>query len=249
MGHGPRGSLASMADTVKSAGPLGLWYGLQAQLVQVAGKTAIRFAAYERFTALLPPGSAFTAGTLAGLTEAIVWVAPTERLKMLRQAEISSGAAVGGSASPGTASVVTAARRVLERDGVRGLWMGTGPTAARQALANGSRFFMFDRFKRLLQPLLPAAVLSAVAGGATGVASVVLTNPVDVVKTRVQATPLGAGGQAVGVMQVLRAMQAEPGGMAAAVSVGMGARALKIGLGQAVIFGTYDALSRRLARK
>ena len=110
MGHGPRTMAANMVDTVRSAGPLGLYYGLQAQIAQVTGKTAIRFAAYERFTAMLPPGSAFTAGTLAGLVEAIVWVAPTERLKMLRQAEISATAA--STSTPGTASVLRAARTV-----------------------------------------------------------------------------------------------------------------------------------------
>ena len=51
---------------------------------------------------------------------------------------------------------------------------------------------------------MPAAALAAVAGGATGVASVVLTNPVDVIKTRVQATPLGASGEAPGVAAIVR---------------------------------------------
>lgn len=246
MGRGPTGIVASMLDTIKVAGPQGLWYGLQPQLVQVAGKTAIRFAAFERFKALLPPGSTFTAGTLAGLTEAVVWVAPTERLKMLRQAEIGGGASAS---SPGTSSVFRAMLLVLERDGVRGLWMGTGPTAARQALANGTRFFMFERFKKLLQPLLPTAVLSAVAGGVTGVVSVVLTNPVDVIKTRVQAAPLGApGDRAAGVAHAVRSLLAEQD-LVSAMSVGMKARALKIGLGQAIVFGTYEVVSRRLSAR
>ena len=242
MGHGPKGILTSMADTVRIAGPQGLYYGLQPQLVQVAGKTAIRFAAFERFKSVLPAGWTFSAGTLAGLTEAIVWVAPTERLKMLRQAELSAGAGSAGTSS----NVLRAAQLVIERDGVRGLWMGTGPTAARQALANGARFLMFEHFKSGLQPFLPAAALAAVAGGATGVASVVLTNPVDVIKTRVQATPLGASGEAPGVAAIVRHMLASEQGLVSAMSVGMGARSLKIGLGQAVIFGTYDVVVRRL---
>ena len=243
MRHGPTGIFNNMADTVKAAGPQGLYYGLESQLVQVAGKTAIRFAAFEQFKALFGKDAAFTATTLAGLTEAIVWVAPTERLKMLRQAEISNASS---SSSPGTGNVLKAARIILERDGVRGMFLGVGPTAARQALANGSRFLMFEHIKRFLSPVCPSGLLAAVAGGCTGVASVVLTNPVDVIKTRVQAAPLGstAAGGAFGVLKQLLA----EGNLVNAMSVGMGARALKIGLGQAVIFGTYDAVSKRLSK-
>ena len=84
LGHGPATIYANMADTIRRAGAGGLYYGIEAQLVQVAAKGAIRFTAVERFKKWLPPGSSFTAGTLAGLVEAVVWVAPTERLKVLR---------------------------------------------------------------------------------------------------------------------------------------------------------------------
>ena len=89
LGHGPNSIAGNMADTVRRAGPRGLYYGIQAQVLQVSAKGAIRFTAVDRFKAVLPPGSSFTAGLLAGLTEALVWVAPTERLKVLRQAEVS----------------------------------------------------------------------------------------------------------------------------------------------------------------
>ena len=44
MGHGPPGILASMRDTVRVAGPQGLWFGIQPQLVQVGGKAAVPLA-------------------------------------------------------------------------------------------------------------------------------------------------------------------------------------------------------------
>ena len=195
LGHGPPGIYANMCDTVRRAGAGGLYYGIQAQLVQVAAKGAIRFTAVERFKQVLPPGSSFTAGTLAGLVEAVVWVAPTERLKVLRQAELSGAAGAAG----GGGSVIRAAAAVLSKQGLAGLWAGSGPTAARQALANGSRFLMYDHFKAWMPACMPAP--AAIAGGLTGVASVVLTNPVDVLKTHVQAAPIEAksGGGAVGV--------------------------------------------------
>ena len=238
LGHGPSSVLANMKDTVAKAGPTGLYYGVQAQLLQVAFKSAIRFTAFEQFKNMLPPGSNFAAGTLAGLTEAIVWVAPTERLKVLRQAELS-GAAKSGAGG----SVFHAAVLVVRREGLRSLWLGTGPTAARQAIANGSRFFMFDGFKRLLSDVPGSAAL---AGGMTGVASVFFTNPVDVVKTHVQATPVSEGGKRASPLAAVRELLRSKG--VGVLARGMQARILKIGIGQAVIFGTYDAVRTQLSK-
>lgn len=237
LGHGPRGLQANMMDTVARAGPTGLYFGLQAQLVQVAAKGAIRFTAYERFKRLLgPSGSSFVAGTLAGLTEALMWVVPTERLKVLRTTELGGAAGTRGS------GLLDAAAAVVRQQGVRGLWLGSGPTAARQALANGSRFLMFDRVKASLPAWVPAP--AAIAGGLTGVASVLITNPVDVVKTQVQSVPVSGAGAGVSTVALVRGLIREEG--VGVLCRGMGARVLKIGLGQAVIFGVYDAVRRRL---
>jgi hypothetical protein len=46
--------LSSMAHTVAVAGPAGLYYGLQAQMVQVCGKSAIRFAVYDLIQKAVP---------------------------------------------------------------------------------------------------------------------------------------------------------------------------------------------------
>lgn len=84
---------------------------------------------------------------------------------------------------------------------------------------------------------------AAVAGGLTGVVSVVLTNPVDVLKTHVQATPIEANGGS-GAVGAAAALLREKG--VVFLARGMGARMLKIGIGQAVIFGVYDAARTRL---
>jgi Mitochondrial carrier protein len=83
---------------------------------------------------------------------------------------------------------------------------------------------------------------AALAGGCAGVFSVMLTNPVDVVKTHMQAIPLTArsGGSLVAVRELL----ASEG--LGAFARGLSARAWKIGLGQAVIFGAYDVVRSRL---
>ena len=231
---GPPGMLASIADTIRRAGVGGLYYGMQPAIAQVAGKTALRYVAYEEFRSRT--GNALLAGTLAGLVEALVWVAPTERLKVLRQTEVGGAAGSGG-----TASVARAAARVLAQQGVTGLWLGAGPTAARQMVANGARFAVFEKMKNYLT-VWQAPAPAVLAGGCAGVFSVMLTNPVDVVKTHMQATPLTAGSG--GTLVAVRELVASEG--LGAFARGLSARAWKIGLGQAVIFGTYDAVRSHL---
>lgn len=46
--------VSSMAHTISVAGPAGLYYGLQAQMVQVCGKSAIRFAVYDLIQKIVP---------------------------------------------------------------------------------------------------------------------------------------------------------------------------------------------------
>lgn len=231
LGHGPRGVYSNMADTVARRGAGGLYYGLQPQLVQVSSKAAIRFAAVENFKRILPPGSTFTAGTLAGLTEAVVIVAPTERLKVLRTSEL------GGLKGVGSSSVFRAAVLVFRDQGLAGLWTGTGPTAARQALANGIRFALYDKFKKAL-PTSLGALGSVIAGALTGIASTVITNPIDVVKTRIQSAPVERGAASLSVLRSVRELLRSEGLMG--LTRGTGARAVKIGIGQAIIFGVYE---------
>jgi len=80
-----------------------------------------------------PPATRLLAGTLAGVAEALIWVAPTERLKMLRQAEISASAG-----QRKHSNLLASVAHVVRDQGVAGLWVGVGPTVLRQAIANGA---------------------------------------------------------------------------------------------------------------
>ena len=130
---------------------------------------------------------------------------------------------------------------MLAQQGVTGLWLGVVPTAARQMVSNGARFAVFEQMKNYLTAW-QAPAPAALAGGCAGVFSVMLTNPVDVVKTHMQATPLTA--RSGGTLVAVRELIASEG--LGAFARGLSARAWKIGLGQAVIFGTYDAVRSRM---
>jgi hypothetical protein len=81
----------------RESGFRALYYGMPAFLIQTAGKGTVRFTAYEQYKAigtgvLGVDGKKYAlavdgvAGFLAGMTEAIIWTTPAERLKILRQA-------------------------------------------------------------------------------------------------------------------------------------------------------------------
>lgn len=85
--------------------------------------------------------------------------------------------------------------------------------------------------------------VAPLAGAITGVASVLLTNPLDVVKTRVQS--MFSANDAGGAQNItMRTLVAREG--ASVLAHGLAPRAIKIGLGQAVIFGMYDFLVRKM---
>lgn len=237
----PSTVFASMANTVRASGPLGLWYGVKPQMVQVVGKTAIRFSAFERIKAAIPndapkPLRALLPGLAAGVLEGALWVAPTERLKLLRQAEVASKTQLHG-------SMLGSLRIVVENEGVAGLWRGAWPTVLRNALANGTRFAIFGGALESLREAWPAGGSwhAPVAGALTGVMSTILTNPLDVVKTRTQTVAPGAGQAAhMPVRPTILGLVAAEG--PSVLVRGLAPRVLKIGLGQAIIFGVYERL-------
>lgn len=125
--------LACGRAIVAADGAVGLYYGFRPFLLQASGKAAVRFFMYENICAAVdacgvdrtasPTRWSMVCGMGAGMCEALFWTAPTERLKVLRQATAGTGA--GG----GTTTVLT----VVREQGLGGLYVGALPTAARQA--------------------------------------------------------------------------------------------------------------------
>ncbi len=69
-----------------------------------------------------------------------------------------------------------------------------------------------------------------------------VTNPIDVVKTRLQALPHSAG--AAGALSIARGMLASEG--AGAFAAGLGARVLSIAPGSFLTFGIFELVKRSL---
>jgi len=230
---------------VAQKGVGGFYFGLPAMLAQVSLKAGIRFFAFENIKHSMqhnfdPEGKRSTtvnlaAGLGAGMTEALVWTAPTERLKVLRQNDINS-------ATPKYRGLIGGLSTVVKEQGVAGLYAGAIPTAIRQASSVAVRFMLYAEFKQMLTA--PDGTIQAwqqiIAGGATGIASTLLNNPIDVAKSRLQAQDKGVKTY-TGTIDCLVKTVKQDG--FTALYRGTVPRMLKVSAGQAITFFTYDRIS------
>ena len=179
--QGTRSPITACRGIVGSNGVGGLYAGFAPFCVQAAGKAAIRFYAYELICQLFdsvgidrarnPTISALSCGLLAGAAEACIWTAPSERIKVMQQSAAASGAV--------TQSSLATARELIAKQGVRALYVGTVPTAARQSTSVAVRFCLYEKIRDgLASSGLNPSLVSFLAGGFGGAASVVVNNPV-----------------------------------------------------------------------
>ncbi|KAK0611184.1 mitochondrial carrier domain-containing protein [Immersiella caudata] len=119
----------------------------------------------------------FLAGCLGGLATWVVST-PTELIKCRAQL------------SPSRTSSWSITRRVLHREGIKGLYFGGGVTAIRDSIGYGLYFWGYELSSRIMASTQwgkedgPARVL--LCGGIAGVLSWASIFPLDVTKTRVQ---------------------------------------------------------------
>lgn len=241
--------IACARAIVAADGYIGLYHGFQPFLFQASGKAAVRFFMYENIVrgvdacgvdrAAAPARWSAICGLGAGMCEALFWTAPTERLKVLRQA--SAGLGTKGA---GRSSLYT----LVREQGIGGLYVGALPTAARQASSTAIRFATLEKIKLAtcasfgFDPKNAPWWLTFLAGGTAGSVSAVLNNPIDVVKSRIQSKTHGN----VGIVEVIRGTL-EEGGIRA-FGAGLQARCLRLFASQAIQFSIVDQLTRRLLR-
>lgn len=225
-------------DIFRLKGFGGFYFGLPAVLVQVAGKGAIRWSAFEQFKLGLQSAGApkasvdLLAGMGAGFAEAFLWTTPTERLKVLRQQDIKTGL-------NRYASLPGAVRTIASEHGIKGLYAGIGACGLRQASGVGVRFAVYGRIKSVLTTDPPQMWQSALAGGITGCVSTALNNPIDVVKTRIEAQDGAGAKEYTNWWQCMRSIVRQEGFLV--LYRGMAPRMMKISIGQAITFTAYES--------
>ena len=85
-----------------------------------------------------------------------------------------------------------AATLIFREEGIRGIFRGLVPTTAKQAANSAVRFTSYSTLKDLWQKRLPPgrkpdSVATFTIGGLAGLITVYSTQPLDVVKTRMQS--------------------------------------------------------------
>lgn len=229
------GPVACARHIIAADGTAGLYFGFRPFLVQATGKAAVRFFLFDHLERLVdarggdrqsaPASWSMVCGLGAGMGEALLWTAPTERLKVLKQA--SAGAGTGG-ASLGLV-------KLLREQGLGGVYVGAGATAARQATSTAVRFSVLDKLKAHICGSLgyekreAPSWVTFISGGIGGAVSVVLNNPIDVVKSRLQSGRFQGG-----IVACMRQIVAREGPLA--LGAGLSARVPRLVLSTGLQF-------------
>jgi len=130
------------------------------------------------------------AGACAGTVTKTI-VAPMERVKMLFQIRGQRLATAGAEVGTSFGSPIEVTRRIVQQEGMRSLYRGNGANVARIIPNYALKFAFNDIFKNMVKsPGQTNSDLSVTqlmtCGAAGGMLQVVATNPIEVVRTRLQ---------------------------------------------------------------
>jgi solute carrier family 25 (mitochondrial citrate transporter), member 1 len=169
------------------------WYaGCTTLIIGNSIKAGVRFVAFDQYKQLLgnSDGSisgpmTVVSGFLAGATESLLAVTPFESIKTQLIDDRKR-------AQPRMRGFLHGSGVIFREQGVRGFFKGFVPTTARQAANSAVRFSSYTTLKQAAQSYVaPGEKLGSLAtfaiGGMAGVITVYATQPIDTVKTRMQA--------------------------------------------------------------
>ncbi|XP_064490348.1 dicarboxylate carrier SLC25A8-like [Ornithodoros turicata] len=244
-----RGVFGTIATIAKKEGPRCLYNGLVPGLQRQACFATVRIGLYDgvrdSYTrVLLKPNSsgASVLGVriLAGITTgglAVVCAQPTDVVKVRMQAQ-------SGRAPARYASSFQAYKMIARDEGMRGLYKGTLPNIARNAIVNAAELVCYDSIKEqilnadLMSDNMPCHFVSAFAAG---FCATVVASPVDVVKTRFMNS---GKGQYTGALDCAMKMFHEGGFMT--FYKGFMPSFIRLGSWNICMFVTFEQLKRFL---
>jgi solute carrier family 25 citrate transporter 1 len=176
------GMISGLKYTVRTTGFLSLYRGLAPTLVGSVPKAGIRFGLNSVFKeqmrgkdGKLNVAQNFLAGLGAGVSEALLVVAPVETVKT-KCIELNMG-------------FVPGFKYILKTEGFGGVYQGAFATALKQGSNQGLRFMWFNEYKRIVTKdgetkLTP--IMGLFGGMTAGCFSTLGNNPFDVVKVSIQ---------------------------------------------------------------
>ncbi|XP_077961230.1 dicarboxylate carrier UCP2 isoform X2 [Gasterosteus aculeatus] len=240
-----RGVFGTITTMVRTEGPRSLYGGLVAGLQRQMSFASVRIGLYDSVKQFYTKGSEHVgigSRLLAGCTTgamAVAFAQPTDVVKVRLQAQARCAGRAGR-----YCGTIDAYKTIAKEEGMRGLWKGTAPNIARNAIVNCTELVTYDFFKDTLlnsTPLtdnLPCHFLSAFSAG---LCTTVTASPVDGVKTRYMNAALG---QYSSVLNCAAAMMTKEGPLA--FYKGFTPSFLRLGSWNVVMFVTYEQLKRAM---
>jgi solute carrier family 25 S-adenosylmethionine transporter 26 len=240
----PIDTIKTRLQAVRGGGAIvwgGLYSGLAGNIAGVIPASALFMGVYEPTKRAMaaegfsPFAQQFTAATLAGTAASLVRV-PTEVVKQRMQTGQFQ-------------SAIKAVQAIVAKEGVRkGLYAGYGSFMLRDLPFDAIEFIAYEQMKiaykaSIKRELNPAE--TGALGAAAGVATAVLTTPLDVIKTRLMTQ--GAVKQYTGVLDCARQLIKDEGGKA--LFKGVGPRMTWIGIGGGIFFPCLEAAKALLLPK
>ncbi|KAF6106953.1 uncoupling protein 2 [Phyllostomus discolor] len=145
-----RGVLGTILTMVRTEGPRSLYNGLVAGLQRQMSFASVRIGLYDSVKQFYTKGSEHAgigSRLLAGSTTGALAVAvaqPTDVVKVRFQAQARAAG------SQRYQSTVDAYKTIARKEGFRGLWKGTSPNIARNAIVNCAELVTYDLIKDAL---------------------------------------------------------------------------------------------------
>uniref|UniRef100_A0A8C8RXD7 Uncoupling protein 2 n=1 Tax=Pelusios castaneus TaxID=367368 RepID=A0A8C8RXD7_9SAUR len=239
-----KGVFGTITTMVRTEGPKSLYNGLVAGLQRQMSFASVRIGLYDSVKQFYTKGSEHAgigSRLLAGCTTGAMAVAvaqPTDVVKVRFQAQARQD---GGRRYHGT---IHAYKTIAKEEGLKGLWKGTSPNVARNAIVNCTELVTYDLIKdtllkcSLMTDNLPCHFTSAFGAG---FCTTVIASPVDVVKTRYMNSAPGQYGSAVHCAFTMLRKEGPQ-----AFYKGFMPSFLRLGSWNVVMFVTYEQLKRAM---
>mmetsp|Transcript_10941 Transcript_10941/g.15205 ORF Transcript_10941/g.15205 Transcript_10941/m.15205 type:complete len:318 (+) Transcript_10941:54-1007(+) len=258
----PVGFISVIRDTVRRAGPIGLYEGLTPWLVFSIPRAALKFTTYETLLSqsrkyLRNPGDdkkptedsknqtsmavSMICGALAGAAEMGLAGTPMQNLSIKMLHDGNSGQK---RQFHGFSDAVVA---IYRREGFwRGFYSGISPTVSKGMINSCIRFVTYEKVCGWISTIRREAETSTStslsAGFTAGLVSAIITQPIDTVKTNVQS--LSASSRTRSALRCAKDIYQAYG--ISGFYRGIGARLLRVCSEQAILFTLFYRFGRIL---
>ena len=187
-----------------------------------------------------PFSAVCAAGMFAGFVQTFILV-PSDLIKCKLQVQVSGAGAV----EPAYAGPIDCARRIVQQNGVLGMYRGLNSTLLRETPSFGFYFVTYELVARKLSALAGGDGeqgkkwwASALAGGTTGALTWASIYPIDVVKSRIQTLPENTPTAQRSMAAVFTKLYRQHG--LGIFARGLGTTMLRAFPANAILFPTYE---------